>query len=391
MNGTRIRQARLLAGMSQQDVADALGRAEITANKASVSGFERGEDSPSASILMALSRLFRVPPAWLTYEPHLEVDWQAYRKRSTLPAKTREAIESFARDVAELQIELCEQLFPDTKVSFPERMNVTSVDDAEEAARALRKEWGLGNEPIASLTESAEANGVIVIEWDRPTDRFDALSGWCGENVPVIVVKAGVDLDRKRFNLAHELGHLVMNTPDEMPDKESEKLANRFAGALLVPQEAAIRELGVQRNSTSFAELGALKRRYGLSMQGWVFRGKDLGIFSPGLARSFWLEVSRRGWRKSEPFSLIVDEKPDRLEGLILSAKEGNLVSDERVLQALPDFEFAESVSESDTFPTATELMAMPREDREYWTRRSFALAKDMDFEIFEAFGEEEF
>lgn len=391
MTGTRIRQARLLAGMSQQDVADALGRVGIPANKASVSGFERDADSPGASILMALSRLFSVPPAWLMYEPNLEVDWQAYRKRSTLPAKTREAIECFARDVAELHIELHGQLFPEKKSNFPERMNVASSDDAEEAARALRKEWKLGSAPISSVTQSAEANGVIVIEWDRPTDRFDALSGWCDGNFPVVVIKAGVDPDRKRFNLAHELGHLVMNTPDDMRDEEVEKLANRFAGAFLVPQEAAIGELGEQRTSISFAELGALKRRYGLSMQAWMYRGKDLGIFSPGLARSFWLEMSRRGWRKSEPFSLVAEEKPHRLETIILCAAEENLVSDERVLQALPDFEMPGSVSESDAFPTATELMAMPPEDREYWIERSYALAADQDFEIFEAFGEEEF
>lgn len=391
MIGARIRQARLLAGMSQQDIADALGRAGIPSNKSAVSGFEQGEEAPNASVLMALSRLFSVPPIWLMYEPNLEVDWQAYRKRSTLPAKAREAIESFARDVAELQIELCEQLFPDTKVNFPERMNVTSVDDAEEAARALRKEWGLGDEPIANLTQSAEANGVIVIEWDRPTDRFDGLSGWCAENVPVVVIKAGVDPDRKRFNLAHELGHLVMNTPAEMPDKETEKLAHRFAGALLVPREAAIRELGEQRNSTSFAELGALKRRYGLSMQGWVFRGKDLGIFSPGLARTFWLEVSRRGWRKMEPYSLATDEMPEKLDEMILLATKTRTIPEERVIQALPKFEFTESVSESEVFPTASELLAMPNEDREYWLERSFALAADDDVEVFEAFGEEEF
>ena len=391
MTGARIRQARLLAGMSQQDVADALGRAGIPADKTGVSAFERGPDVPSASVLMALSRLFAVPPVWLMYEPRLEVDWQAYRKRSTLPAKARESIESFARDVAELHIELCEQLFPDAKVNFPERMNVTSVDEAEEAARALRKEWGLGNEPIANLTKSAETNGVIVIEWDRPTDRFDALSGWCADNVPVVVIRAGVDPDRKRFNLAHELGHLAMNTPDEMSDKETEKLAHRFAGALLVPREAAIRELGEQRNSTSFAELGALKRRYGLSMQGWVYRGKDLGIFSPGLARTFWLEVSRRGWRKTEPYSLATDEKPDKLDDMILLATRTRTIPEERVIQALPQYEFTESVSETDVFPSASELLTMPQEDRQYWTKRSFALAKDMDFEIFEAFGEEEF
>lgn len=391
MIGARIRQARLLAGMSQQDVADALGRAGIPANKATVSGFERGKETPNASVLMALSRLFAVPPVWLMYEPGLEVDWQAYRKRSTLPAKTRETIESFARDVAELQIELYEQLFPNEKVNFPERMNVASVDDAEAAARALRDEWRLGDEPIGSLTQTAEANGAIVIEWKRPTDRFDGLSGWCRDNVPVIVTKANVDPDRKRFNLAHELGHLVMNAPEDMPDDKVEKLAHRFAGALLVPQEAARRELGEQRDSVSLAELGVLKRRYGLSMQGWVYRGKDLGIFSPGLARSFWLEVSRRGWRRSEPYPISFDEEPTRLDEMILQVSEKDMVPDERVLQALPHYEFSEPVVETDEFPTTTEFLGMSEEEQEYWMKRSYELAEDLDIEVFEAFGEEEF
>ena len=391
MIGTRIRQARLLAGMSRKDIADALGRAGIPAKKTTVSGLERGKGSPNASEIMALSRLFAVPPVWLMYEPKLEVKWLAYRKRSALPAKVREAIEDHARDVAELQLELRSRLSPDAIINFPERINVADFADAEAAAGALREEWGLGDAPVASLTQTAEENGVIVIEWSRPTERFDGLSGWCDDDVPVIVTKENVAADRKRFNLAHELGHLVMNTPDDMPADQVEKLAHRFAGALLVPKEAARRELGEQRDSISFAELGSLKRRYGLSMQGWVYRGKDLGIFSPGLARSFWLEVSRRGWRKAEPLALVAIEKPGRLDEMILRATDKDLITDERILQALPDYEFADPVVETDEYPTTSEFLNMHAEEQEYWMERSYELAADLDIEVFEAFGEEEF
>ncbi|MCE2488975.1 MAG: helix-turn-helix transcriptional regulator, partial [Anaerolineae bacterium] len=51
MIGARIRQARLLAGMSQQDVADALGRAGIPSQKSTISGFEVGKIQPEASVL----------------------------------------------------------------------------------------------------------------------------------------------------------------------------------------------------------------------------------------------------------------------------------------------------------------------------------------------------
>ena len=179
MIGTRIRQARLLAGMSQQDIADALDRAGIPTTKIAVSKFERGKEMPDASVLMALSRFFNVPLVWLMHEPKLKVKWLAYRKHSALPAKVRESIEVYARDVAELHLDLQSLLFPHKNVVFPERINVSNIEEAEEAAGILRMEWGLDDEPIASLTQAAENNGVIVIDWDRPTERFDGLSGWC--------------------------------------------------------------------------------------------------------------------------------------------------------------------------------------------------------------------
>ena len=393
MIGARIRQARLLAGMSQQDVADALGRAGITVSREAVTGFERGEEAPNASVLMALSRRFVVPPVWLMHEPKLEIDWQGYRKRSALPAKTREAIEGYARDVAELQLELHSLLYPDKKSKFPEeRIPVTNPEEAEEAAGILRKAWGLGDAPINNLTRTAEDQGVVVIDWPRQTERFDGLSGWGRDEVPVVVTKRDVAADRKRFNLAHELGHLVMQTPADMPVDQTEKLANRFAGALLVPAEVARRELGGEERSTiSFDELGALKQRYGLSMQSWVYRAKDLGIVSPGLARSFWLEVSRRGWRKSEPFDFIGDEEPALRKQMISRALVGGLVSGDRILQALPKYEFPSTLAETTEFPTAAELAGMSFEEREVWIKRSFELSKSIEFEIFEAFGEEEF
>ena len=42
-------------------------------------------------------------------------------------------------------------------------------------------------------------------------------------------------------------------------------------------------------------------------------------------------------------------------------------------------------------FPSATELLAMPIEEREKWMALSFRLAEKEEFEIFDAYGEEKF
>jgi hypothetical protein len=125
-------------------------------------------------------------------------------------------------------------------------------------------------------------------------------------------------------------------------------------------------------------------------MQGWVYRASDLGIFSSGLVRSFWREVNRRGWKKSEPFEYVADEQPVLLEQMISRAMEGGIVSSERIQQALPNYEFPASFSEVTEPPSATELMKMSTEERKKWMKRSFELARDIDFEVFEAFGEQE-
>ncbi len=391
MIGTRIRQARLLAGMTQQAVADALGNAGFPTSKAKISAFEKDREMPNAPTLLELSRLFDVPPVWLMHKPKQDVELQGYRKQSALRAKTRETIEAYVCDVAELHIELRSQLFPDMNFNFPKCVSVLDFDGAEKAANELRKIWNLDDAPIANLTHVSEDNGVVVIDWNRNTQHFDGLSIWYGEDVPVIVTKHDVTADRKRFNLAHELGHLVMNTPENVPEKQVEKLAHRFAGALLVPANVAIQELSKCGAKIGFPELGSLKQKYGLSMQGWVYRAKDLGFLSPELATTYWTEMNRRGWKKCEPYEFVADEKPALLKQMISRAVEAGLVSPFRIQQVFPDYAFADEDIVPDVFPTASELLTMPAEKRQRLLDISFALARNEDFEIFEAFGEEEF
>lgn len=389
MLGTRIRQARLLAGMSQQDVVDALGDAGFPTNQAKIIAYEKDRDIPNAPTLMEMSRVFNVPPVWLMHKPKQDVVLQGYRKQSTLRARTRDAIETYVCDVAELYIELRSQIYPNMTVNFPDRTSVADFDGAEKAAKQLRRKWQLGDAPIPNLTHIAEANGVVVVDWHRPTKQFDGLSVWYGQDVPVIVAKCDVTADRKRFNLAHELGHLVMQTPGGMPDKQTERLAHRFAGAFLVPAEVAIKELGKKRESIAISELGELKQKYGLSMQGWVFRAKDLGIITPDMASSFWPIVNQQGWKKREPYEFASDETPTLLKQMISYALDEGLVAPYRILQVFPAFKF-DSSKEFGIFPTAGELLSMPKCERKRFMDISFALAKDEDFEVFEVFGEEE-
>ena len=390
MIGKRIRLARQLAGLTQEGVATALSQAGVSATKQAISNYETGKREPSARVLLELSSLFGVRTEYFFYVPDIGIEWLAYRRRSTLAKTIKEAIQGYAKDIAALYFELRRMLYPDERAAFPQPRNVTDMEGAEAAAQELRCAWKLHpRHPIENLTLTAETNGVIVIGWNKQTGRFDGLSGWLNDTVPITVVNTDHQVDRRRFSLAHELGHLLMHTSDDL----SEKLAHRFAAALLVPREAALHELGKRRPRISLKELGTLKRRYGLSIQGWIYRAKDLGIISKAYADTLWPQINMLGWKKEEPaeYAYVADEEPILLEQMIQRGLDEQLVDLERMFIVYPDYKAIPEGSRESEFPSARELLEMPEAERQHWIDRSITLAQEEEFEIFEAYGEEIF
>jgi len=90
-----------------------------------------------------------------------------------------------------------------------------------------------------------------------------------------------------------------------------EKEADRFAGALLLPESAMRQELIPPLTLTGLA---ALKRRWRVSMQMQVMRAFDLSIITDRQKRYLFQQFSIRGWRTCEPPALDVPfEQPRAL------------------------------------------------------------------------------
>jgi len=212
------------------------------------------------------------------------------------------------------------------------------------------------------------------------------------------VVNGAASDDRKRFSLAHELGHLAMEC-EGVTEKEEEDLAHRFAGAFLVPHAVVIRELGDRRRSLSFHELALLKEKHGLSMQAWIHRARDLGVIDEGHYKSLFRQFSAKGWRKDEPVRLVRSEKPTRLQLMTLRALAEGIVTPEKAEALCPGLgtrEAAEAGTRSrPSRITATELLKRPLAERKWaLAKAAAALEKDYreggDLRGFDAFGEED-
>lgn len=387
MRGERLRQARLLAGLNQEELAQALTAAGKPATKAVISKYERGKSTPKPTFMLELARILGVSPVYFMASEAATLEWIAFRKHADLAAAHQDTIRHYAADVAALQLELTALFAPARRTQFPERVAVQKVEEAEAIAEHLRMAWQLADHPIGDLCQTAEDQGVIIIGWKRGLNKFDGLAGRTSAGTPVIVLNTAVAADRRRFSLAHELGHFLMETPAAL----SEKAAHRFAAALLVPASRVYAELGRRRTTLSLEELAVLKRRYGLSIQGWIFRACDLEIITPHHATSLWKDISRRGWRKEEPVAFESHEEPLLLQQMIEHALAEGLLSRDRVRLAVPTYGMEAPAWEGTGPPSATQLLMMDESERAVWIERAFARAEHETFEIFEAFGEEAF
>ncbi len=134
-------------------------------------------------------------------------------------------------------------------------------------------------------------------------------------------------LSFKRFTVAHEVGHLVMDLPADASSREQEKLCHAFGGAFLIPPVALLEEMGDRRRHFGLAELVALKRNYGISIQAIMAMLHSLGVVSDSRYRQFNIAVNQRGWRVNEPGDYDDRGRPIRFRRLLDRAVAGEVIT----------------------------------------------------------------
>jgi Zn-dependent peptidase ImmA (M78 family) len=260
----------------------------------------------------------------------MEVQLQAFRKHAALGVKEQEAIQMRIQDWVERYLEV-ESLFPSEQRTFPLPVYaVSSFDQVESAAVELRKVWNLGLDPIENMIQLLEDQGIKV-GLVSGFEHFDACT-FKANQAPVIVSKADLPGDRQRFNLGHELGHLVLNVQREL---NPENASHRFVGAFLAPAQMVRFEIGSSRTALDMHELYMLKHKYGLSMQAWIHRAMDLEIISQSIAARLFQSFRANGWNRKEPGDSFPPEKPLRMERLIYRALAEDLISRSRAQELL--------------------------------------------------------
>jgi Zn-dependent peptidase ImmA (M78 family) len=331
--GNRLKLARSAAGFSLRELEAQLGH---LVSAQAIGKYERDEMMPGSEVLMALATALGVSEDYLLKTDSIELVGVDFRKQRLDAAKERSRVESQILTAVERYLEIEDLLTLKSEwelpAGFPQK--IRKAEDAEEAARVVRKAWKLGADPVPSLAEFLEDRAIKIVSVSL-AERVSGVNATVrkknGDNVQVIVLNADHAGERQRFTLAHELGHMLLQCASD-----PEPVCNRFAGAFLVPAEALRAELGVHRTSISMRELFSLKALFGVSVQALVYRAADLGIFNPRLKKSLFIQFGKAGWRKAEP-QPVVKEQPMRFKRLCLRALSEDVISASKAAELLDE------------------------------------------------------
>ncbi|EHQ35150.1 protein of unknown function DUF955 [Methanoplanus limicola DSM 2279] len=323
--GERIHAARKGKGLSLRAMGEIIG-----VSQTAVSKYEKGEIVPDSGMLIRIANSTSKSPDFFFRQNKVKLLEPNYRCRKSLGKKEQDIIHAKTVDWLERYLEIEHISDEKIEIDLPDKKNchADTLADIENIAVKIRKHWNLGLDPIDNLIDSFEMHGIKVGLIDADS-RFDALT-FRHNSQPVIAVAKNIPGDRQRFNLAHELGHIIL---DLNPEIDEEKAAHRFAGAFLIPEEMIKYELREKRKSIDINELYRLKHKYGISMKALVHRAADLEIIPDKVAVRYYREFSKKGWNKKEPGRPFPGERPSHMELLILRAQAEEKITRNRAAE----------------------------------------------------------
>lgn len=289
--GKNLKRIRLLKNLSLKEAGNLLNMSATAISK-----YEKGEILPDSQKVIAFANAYGVKAIELlkTYKVP-EMKFTSFRKKKRLTGQNLELLKEIIQKDVSKYLEVIELNNIETNNISLKKYPCNTLEDAENAAFNFRNDINISNkQPIVDLIQILENLGIVIIQIKNTDNRFKDFDGLSEivTNIPTIILPDNMkDGARQRFTIAHELGHLILNIKDKKVDEE--KLCNRFASALLMPNEAVKNEFGKSRGNISFFELTAFKKEYKVSYAAIIYRLKDLNIISEYLYKRLSIIISK--------------------------------------------------------------------------------------------------
>lgn len=290
--GSQLRLARHYWGKTLQDVSD-----DLEKTRQYVSQMETGKITPrfDDDIVENLASSLDVTPAFFFKEAGVTLSEEQahFRKLATTKACMKHKV--LARgSIFDEVVDFIDTKVRLPKVDFPDESGVESAEEIERAAERVRAYWGLGLGPISHMVRVAERAGAVVAFFEDASTEVDALS--ITSRRPVIVRNdAKQSPFRLRFDIAHEVGHLVLHEGIVTGDRKTESEANRFASAFLMPRSTFLKVFPKRGTRIDWTGISELKMDFQVSKAAILYRARSLGLLDEGQYKGAVITLKNRG------------------------------------------------------------------------------------------------
>jgi len=287
-----LREAKFL---SQDGLARKMG-----VSKALIGKWEAALAEPNEEQVQSLAdALDARPELFYVDRPRRLASMSDFYHRAFSRARRRDVKAIHARcSLLDLQVDRLLDLAPLPEDRIPDIDPDNHAGDTDKVAGMARTAMGVPPGPIENLVDLIEECGGIVIDRNLEIDDVDALCRWVPELPKLFFVNGARPADRIRLSLTHELGHTIMHFDKDVEPRLAEDQANAFGLSFLLPPRELRRDLNP---FLSLADLAALKRKWRVSMQAIARQAWRIGAIDDRRYKSICVQVSRNGWRKTEP------------------------------------------------------------------------------------------
>jgi Zn-dependent peptidase ImmA (M78 family)/DNA-binding XRE family transcriptional regulator len=270
--GLRLRQVRERLGLTQAEV----GRVAAI-GISSISEFESGKREPTLSQLKRLANSLATDISELISQGTLSVNVVRWRQRPTGADLVEARFIKLCRQYRQLERWADEE--QPQKLGRADKFPCTTRE-ADQLARRVRHEMELGDRPGLVLRKKLEDDWGLKAFCMAIEPSGTAACTFDVEFGSAVLLNAHNSLARRTFDLAHELFHLLtweLTVPASASGKE-ESLADRFAAALLLPEESLRQavERRVKNGRISTANLCELARDFRVSIDALLWRLHNL-------------------------------------------------------------------------------------------------------------------
>lgn len=341
--GERVRQSRAAAGLSQQQLA-AKGGLE----RSMISKLESGDRRIDAIELTRLARVLGYPLSHFLHPAPEVVSRRAgavvetgdigETRASRDAYRTEALLADWFRDVRQLV---------DMKTLAPRAImrhqnEVTDGASARAAAKWLREQLGLGQEPVESVADACEMAGQFIAVLPLPSDGASLVDG----DIAVAVISLDQEPGRRRSTAAHELGHMVLG--DEFSTdlgvhasrETREAVIEAFAAEFLLPHARTRVVADCAEEEKQRQELIRLSAVYRVSWSLTLHQARHARVLDAALIRRLRARTPTAvefkealGWKPQPDLESV--RIPPRYASAVMKAMNAHLITATRAVEMM--------------------------------------------------------